>query len=103
MLVVRGNWLVNLMVVGRLGLVPRVLCDYCHHNLVTVLVVGQVEIKLLTGCKDTILRDYSCSVLFPLMLIEMGRLLNVSFDNIGRPPWACSLELYSETSNSDGL
>ena len=91
------------MVVGRLGLVPRVLCDYCHHNLVTVLVVGQVEIKLLTGCKDTILRDYSYSLLFPPILVEKGRLLIVSFDNIGRPPWACSLELDSGIGSLDGL
>jgi hypothetical protein len=58
-----------------------------------------VGIKLLTGCEDTILRDYSYSVLFPLILVGMGRLLNVSFDNIGRPPWACSLELDSVTGN----
>jgi hypothetical protein len=54
--------------------------------LVTVLVVVQVGIKLLTGCEDTILQDYSYSVLFLLILVGMGRLLNVSIDNIGRPP-----------------
>jgi hypothetical protein len=80
-----------------------VLCDYCHHNSETVLVMVQVEIKLLTGCEDTILLDYFYSVPFPLILVEMGRLLSVSFDNIGSPPWACSLELYSETGNLDEL
>jgi hypothetical protein len=89
------------MVGGHLELDLKTLCDLCHHNSNTVLVL--VEIKLATACEGTILQDYFDSVPFLMIPGEMGRLLSVSFDNTGSPSWACSLELYSEIDNLDEL
>jgi hypothetical protein len=91
------------MVVGRSELNMLVLCDWCHHNSSTLLVMVYVKIKLVTACEGTILLDYFDSVPFPLILAEMGMLLCVSFDNRGIAPWVYLSELHSETGNLDAL